>query len=55
MERVLEQSDVYHMRSKGGYGDMGQIGLDTAAGSRNVAHAAFLSRIVNGTIEGRHG
>jgi hypothetical protein len=34
---------------------MRQIGLDTAAGSRNVARAAFLSRIVNGTIEGRRG
>jgi hypothetical protein len=31
------------------------MGLDTAAGSRNVARTAFLSRIVNGTIERGRG
>jgi hypothetical protein len=43
------------MRSRDGNGGMGQMGLDTAAGSRNVAHAAFLSRIVNRTTERGRG
>jgi hypothetical protein len=46
---------VYRARSKGRYGAMGQMGLDTAAGSRNITRAAFLSRIVNGTIQRRRG
>jgi hypothetical protein len=43
------------MKSRDGNGAMGQMGLDTAAGSRNVARAAFLSRIVNGTMERGRG
>ena len=43
------------MKSRDRNGAMGQMGLDTAAGSRNVARAAFLSRIVNGTMERGRG
>ena len=55
MDRISERSDMYRVRSRGGYGQWGQMWMDTAAGSKNVAGSRFLSCVVNWTMERGRG
>jgi hypothetical protein len=49
-DRIWGKSDLYRVRSRGGYSTMGAIRMDMAAGAKNIAGGDLSKRFVNGMI-----
>jgi hypothetical protein len=54
-DRISKGSALYRVRSRGGCEGMGQVGMETATGSKTGRAALFLTRIIKATIERGRG
>jgi hypothetical protein len=49
-DQILDESDVWFVRSRRGYRAQAPMGVNRAAASKNVAGGAFSNRVLKGTI-----